>query len=125
MDYGGSVSDGRDPPEHGHMFFRWCGGCGSNKAGLMNMLEAQNTLVSILNPTVLTCTTLKGTRDSYPEGNTMVTPSLGHTISRPLGLLGRSSNRTNASQSSNQEPTRRRVILLALSLNNGFVPQGT
>ena len=37
------------------MFFRWCGGCGSKKAGLMNMLEAQNTLVSILNPTVLTC----------------------------------------------------------------------
>ena len=36
------------------MFFRWCGGCGSKKAGLMNMLEAQNTLVSILNPTVLT-----------------------------------------------------------------------
>ena len=37
------------------MFFRWCGGCGSKKSGLMNMLEAQNTLVSILNPTVLTC----------------------------------------------------------------------
>ena len=36
------------------MFFRWCGGCGSKKAGLMNMLEAQNTLVSILNPTVIT-----------------------------------------------------------------------
>ena len=29
------------------------GGCGSKKTGLMNMLEAQNTLVSILNPTVL------------------------------------------------------------------------
>ena len=30
------------------------GGCGSKQSGLMNMLEAQNTLVSILNPTVLT-----------------------------------------------------------------------
>ena len=26
------------------MFFRWCGGCGSKTPGLMNMLEAQNTL---------------------------------------------------------------------------------
>jgi hypothetical protein len=37
------------------MFFRWCGGCGSKKPGLMNMLEAQNTFVSIIHPSVLTC----------------------------------------------------------------------
>ena len=37
------------------MFFRWCGGCGSKRPGLMNMLEAQNTLVFILNPAVLNC----------------------------------------------------------------------
>ena len=50
------------------------------------------------------------------------TPSLSDTISRPLGLLGRSSNRKNASQSSNQETKHRRVIFLALSLHTSFVP---
>ena len=39
------------------MFFRWCGGCGSKKPGLMNMLEAQNTFVSIIHPSVLTWAT--------------------------------------------------------------------
>ena len=38
------------------MFFRWCGGCGSKKPGLMNMLEAQNTLVSMINPPMLNWT---------------------------------------------------------------------
>ena len=35
-------------------FFRWCGGCGSKKTGLMNMLEALNTLVSMIHPSVVT-----------------------------------------------------------------------
>ena len=39
--------------ERCHMFFRWCGGCGSKKEGLMNMLEAQNTLVYIIHPSVV------------------------------------------------------------------------
>jgi hypothetical protein len=41
------------------MLFRWWSGCGSKKSGLMNMLaDAQNTLVSIINPPVLTCTSV-------------------------------------------------------------------
>ena len=36
------------------MFLRWCGGCGIQKTGLMNMLEALNTLVSIIHPSVVT-----------------------------------------------------------------------
>ena len=36
------------------MFFRWWMGCGSKQSGLMNLLEAQNTLVPIINPPVLT-----------------------------------------------------------------------
>ena len=67
-------------------------------------------------------TTLKGTTSSGCATLKGGTPSLGHTTSRPLGLFGRSSNRKNASQSSNQEPKHRRVILLALSLHTSFVP---
>ena len=61
-------------------------------------------------------TTLKGT--ARPKGDNG-TPSLGHTISRPLGLLGRSSNRINASQSSNQGAEKhRRVILFCTHFHN-------
>ena len=36
------------------MLIRWCEGCDSKKPGLMNMLEALNTLVSIIHPSVVT-----------------------------------------------------------------------
>ena len=43
--------------DHGFSIVTCFLGGGSKKAGLMEMLEAQNTLVSILNPTVLACMT--------------------------------------------------------------------